>query len=87
VEGRGGDDEVLPRRGVARFPALFNREPPPEHDVVGDRYPPEQRPDFVREPAGHFGPPIGLFNKFNPESDLRKRYLADGRARRVPIPR
>ena len=54
------------------FATIFDQEPPPEHDVLGDGEDAllEHRPYLVREPIIEFGAPLGIRDEFDAETDF-----------------
>src|SRR3984893_17678093 len=64
---------------MARFAAVFDEEPPFEHDVLGDREHAllEHRPYPMREPVVEFGAATGVGNEFNAEANFSEGHRAD----------
>src|SRR3984893_15569283 len=63
---------------MARLAAIFDQEPPFEHDVFGDREHAllEHRPYLVREPIVEFGAATGIGEEVNAESNFSKAHRA-----------
>src|SRR6202035_2523564 len=59
--------------------AVFDEEPPFEHDVLGDREHAllEHRPYPMREPVVEFGAATGVGNAFNAEANFSEGHRAD----------
>jgi hypothetical protein len=76
---RRGNDEIGLREGVAGLAAVFDQEPPFEHDVFADREHAllEHRPHLLREPVIEFGAAAGIGDALDAEADFGKAHRAD----------
>lgn len=63
---------------MARFAAILDQDPPPEHDVLGDGENPllEGRSYRMREPIVQFGSSARIGDELDAEADFRKGYDA-----------
>ena len=74
MQRRCCNDEVPLRKGMPYRPALFDQQPPLEHDVLGDlQYPVlKHRSDMVRQPVVQLGPFPGIRQQVDAEADFCK---------------
>ena len=74
-----GDDQIGLGKGMAGLAAVFDQEPPLEHDILGDREHAliEHWPHLVGEPVVELGPPVGVGDKFDAEPDFGEARRAD----------
>ncbi len=79
VKGGSGNDEIGMRAGMAGFPALFQQEPPSEHDIFRDRKNPSVKhgPHFLCQPIRNLLAARPLLNNLNAEANFSERENAD----------
>ena len=79
MERRCGDDQIGLRESMAGFAAVFDQEPPLEHDVFGDCEHSlfEHRPHLVRKPIIQFGATGGAAGALDAKPDFGQRHRAD----------
>jgi hypothetical protein len=73
------NDEIGLREGVSGFAAFFQQNPPPEHDVFGNRQNSllEHGAYRKRQPVFQFVPAGSFAQQFDAESELSERYSTD----------
>ncbi len=76
---RGRDNQVRLRKGMTDLAALLEEKSPFEHDVLGYLQDAllEHWPDFVRKPVVEIEPAGGVWQQFDAEPKLSKRYSTD----------
>lgn len=63
------ENQVWLRISVTGLPALFNQEPPSQHDLFGNMKHPavKHRPDSMGQPVFQCSPSVRIADEFNPE--------------------
>jgi len=79
MNGGGGDHQVRLRKGVARFSAFLDQEPPLEQNLFCNfkNAAIEHGTHLVLQPVVQFGPAMGIVDNFYAESNLGQGYDAD----------
>ena len=85
---RGRDDQVRLRKGMTSLAALLEEKPPLEHDVLGNWQDPllKHWPDFKRQPIVEIEAARSVWEQFDAEPKLSKRYDTDKqKIERLPL--
>ncbi len=79
MEGCSCDEKIRLRKRVSRLAAIFNKHPPPQEDIFGDRKNAliECGPDGQRQPVVQAGAADYISNGLNSKTDFGHRDNAD----------